>query len=60
VTTTHWTSEATGHGEYASVNGIDLYYETHGTGRPLVLLHGGWAPARCSGPSCRHSPTTTR
>src|SRR4051794_17622262 len=26
---------------YASVNGIDLYYELHGTGRPLVLLHGG-------------------
>jgi len=26
---------------YAKVNGIDLYYETHGTGRPLVLLHGG-------------------
>ncbi len=28
-------------GAYAEVNGIDLYYETHGTGRPLVLLHGG-------------------
>jgi pimeloyl-ACP methyl ester carboxylesterase len=28
---------------YASVNGLDLYYETHGggPGRPLVLLHGG-------------------
>jgi pimeloyl-ACP methyl ester carboxylesterase len=26
---------------YASVNGLQLYYETHGTGRPLVLLHGG-------------------
>jgi pimeloyl-ACP methyl ester carboxylesterase len=26
---------------YASVNGLDLYYETHGAGRPLVLLHGG-------------------
>ena len=26
---------------YASVNGLDLYYETRGTGRPLVLLHGG-------------------
>jgi len=25
---------------YASVNGIDLYYEVHGSGRPLVLLHG--------------------
>src|SRR3954467_7013547 len=26
---------------YAPVNGLQLYYETHGTGRPLVLLHGG-------------------
>jgi len=26
---------------YATVNGLQLYYETHGTGRPLVLLHGG-------------------
>ncbi len=28
-------------GAYASVNGLQLYYETQGTGRPLVLLHGG-------------------
>jgi pimeloyl-ACP methyl ester carboxylesterase len=26
---------------YASVNGLQLYYETYGSGRPLVLLHGG-------------------
>lgn len=26
---------------YATVNGIRLYYEIHGRGRPLVLLHGG-------------------
>jgi len=26
---------------FASVNGLQLYYETHGAGRPLVLLHGG-------------------
>jgi pimeloyl-ACP methyl ester carboxylesterase len=26
---------------YAPVNGQQLYYETHGAGRPLVLLHGG-------------------
>jgi pimeloyl-ACP methyl ester carboxylesterase len=50
VTTTDWTSEATGHGEYASVNGIDLYYETHGTGRPLVLLHGGLGSGEMFGP----------
>lgn len=27
-------------GHYASVNGINLYYETYGTGEPLILLHG--------------------
>jgi pimeloyl-ACP methyl ester carboxylesterase len=26
---------------YAPVNGLKLYYEIHGTGEPLVLLHGG-------------------
>ena len=26
---------------YAPANGLDLYYEIHGTGEPLVLLHGG-------------------
>jgi pimeloyl-ACP methyl ester carboxylesterase len=26
---------------YAPVNGLQLYYEVHGMGRPLVLLHGG-------------------
>jgi pimeloyl-ACP methyl ester carboxylesterase len=27
---------------YADTNGISLYYEEHGTGDPLVLLHGGF------------------
>jgi pimeloyl-ACP methyl ester carboxylesterase len=26
---------------YAPVNGLQLYYESHGSGRPLVLVHGG-------------------
>ena len=26
---------------YADVNGLHLYYERHGAGTPLVLLHGG-------------------
>lgn len=30
---------------YADVNGICLYYEEHGAGRPLILLHGGLAAA---------------
>ena len=28
-------------GSYASVNGLHLYYEIHGAGEPLILLHGG-------------------
>ncbi|MEU8077945.1 alpha/beta hydrolase [Catellatospora citrea] len=32
---------STGEGRYAEVNGINLYYETHGSGRPMILLHGG-------------------
>lgn len=28
-------------GDYASVNGLEMYYETYGEGQPLILLHGG-------------------
>jgi pimeloyl-ACP methyl ester carboxylesterase len=28
-------------GKHAAVNGLDLYYEIHGEGEPLILLHGG-------------------
>ncbi len=28
-------------GQYPLVNNLKLYYEVHGTGRPIVLLHGG-------------------
>jgi pimeloyl-ACP methyl ester carboxylesterase len=37
-------------GAYAEVNGINLYYETHGAGRPLVLLHGGLGSGEMFGP----------
>jgi pimeloyl-ACP methyl ester carboxylesterase len=30
-------------GNYASVNGLDMYYEIHGAGQPLVLLHGAFS-----------------
>jgi pimeloyl-ACP methyl ester carboxylesterase len=33
-------AQAPGVGNYASVNGLNMYYEIHGTGQPLVLLHG--------------------
>lgn len=26
---------------YAEVNGLNMYYEIHGKGKPLVLIHGG-------------------
>jgi len=28
-------------GQHVNVNGINLYYEVHGEGRPIVALHGG-------------------
>lgn len=28
---------------YAAINGLELYYEIHGEGEPLILLHGGLA-----------------
>jgi len=35
-------------GTLVSINGIDLYHEVHGTGRPLVVLHGGVMNAETS------------
>ena len=49
--TTEWTTEAKGAGAYADVNGINLYYELHGTGEPLVLLHGGLGASEMFGPA---------
>src|SRR5215213_4061756 len=48
--TTDWTTETTGIGEYAEVNGINLYFETHGAGRPMILLHGGLGSGEMFGP----------
>jgi pimeloyl-ACP methyl ester carboxylesterase len=28
--------------KYATVNGLNMYYETHGSGSPAVLLHGAF------------------
>jgi pimeloyl-ACP methyl ester carboxylesterase len=36
-----WGGKTAGVGNYATVNGIKLYYEIHGTGHPTILLHGG-------------------
>ena len=32
------------------VKGISLYFETHGAGRPLILLHGGLGSGEMFGP----------
>jgi pimeloyl-ACP methyl ester carboxylesterase len=32
---------AQSNGKYAQVNGLKMYYEIHGKGFPLVLIHGG-------------------
>jgi pimeloyl-ACP methyl ester carboxylesterase len=36
---------------YAPVNGLNLYYEIHGTGEPLILLHGGVVGIAMFGPN---------
>jgi pimeloyl-ACP methyl ester carboxylesterase len=51
MTTTDWTTEQKGAGQYAEVNGINLYFETRGTGRPLILLHGGLGSGEMFGPT---------
>jgi pimeloyl-ACP methyl ester carboxylesterase len=50
MTTTDWSADTPGKGEYAEVNGINLYYETLGAGRPLILLHGGLGSGEMFGP----------
>jgi len=46
-----WGSETKSAGQYADVNGIKLYYEIHGTGAPLILLHGGLGATSMFGPN---------
>lgn len=44
-------SDTKGEGHYADVNGLTLYYEFFGTGRPVVLLHGGLGATPMFGPN---------
>jgi pimeloyl-ACP methyl ester carboxylesterase len=37
-------------GDYAEVNGLTMYYEVHGSGRPLLLLHGAYQTINTVGP----------
>jgi hypothetical protein len=36
---------------YAPINGLKMYYEVHGQGEPLVLLHGGVVGIPLFGPN---------
>ncbi|HET8590938.1 MAG TPA: alpha/beta hydrolase [Nakamurella sp.] len=44
------TQASTGTGQYVDVNGLHLYFERHGSGSPLVLLHGGLGSGEMFGP----------
>jgi pimeloyl-ACP methyl ester carboxylesterase len=35
---------------YAEVNGVRMYYEEHGSGQPLILVHGGLGSGGMYGP----------
>ena len=44
------TTETTAQSGYAPVNGLQMYYEIHGSGAPLVLLHGAFGAIDLWGP----------
>jgi pimeloyl-ACP methyl ester carboxylesterase len=48
--TTDWTYDVMGNGQYADVNGVNVYYESLGSGSPMILLHGGLASGEMFGP----------
>lgn len=43
TTSTNENTQKTAPGEYVQVNGLNMYYEIHGKGQPLVLLHGAFS-----------------
>lgn len=43
-------TDAPGSGAYASVNGLDMYYEVHGAGTPLLVIPGGFMTIATMGP----------
>ena len=45
-------------GAYASVHGLMLYYETYGSGTPLILLHGGVMASESFGANLERLATT--
>src|SRR5256886_17560434 len=47
-------------GNYARVNGLDLYYELHGNGQPLVVLPGAFWTIEAIGELVAQLATTRR
>lgn len=45
---------------FASVGGRRTYYEVHGSGEPLILLHGGVAASECFGPNLQELAKTRK
>jgi hypothetical protein len=50
---------AVSNGNFADVNGQHIFYSVHGTGKPLILLHGGIART-ASGTICPNWPRAGR
>ena len=48
MTTSNTNAQALEAGRYATVNGMRMYYEVHGTGEPLLLIHGGGSTIQTS------------
>ena len=44
-------TQAKAKGAYAEANGVRYYYEIHGKGEPLLLLHGGLGSIDMFGPA---------
>ena len=47
-------------GSYASINGLDLYYEISGSGQPLVVLPGAYGTIKTLGELVPHLARTRR
>ena len=45
---------------YAPVNGLKMYYDIHGSGQPLVLIHGGVGAIEMFGPNLTALAKTCR
>ena len=49
LVTTGSNAQSASEGRYASIGNLNLYYEVHGQGKPVILLHGGIVPEGLDG-----------